>query len=531
VTRETKVGVGVSCAFLGLLAAVLSIKLREPDATTTEVPKEPEQVASATTPNDDQPEGAPGANPVGRSNPSPGNSSSPLIPEANKGSTPDPDTVPSPPMPTIIPTSVSGNPVETEPPPNPADSKTAEFVGPLQELELKELQPLSGSMPLAPPPSAVPSYLSPATSTPEPTPPPVIKPLDNKEAKQLPEPLPSPGGGVTLPPISDKTEDDTNERPMPDGTPKPDEDKTPKVRDVPHNASTTPPTASRGSFEERNEKNSKDGQDDKPVAVPAPVGHPPTGNDAAPPPLPSVTDKGPSTLPPKNTVVLPPMDVASPPSPKSADPPSIGATSATVTPPILAPVRSTPLRTIPAGAPQVESYDEEAVPVKPGDTFESISKRFYQTEAYAEALKTWNRNHPRASDALRLNGTLQPGDVLFVPPGAILEKRHGASIPNLKPLPASGAQLGDPVSSGVMQTTFDPARALPPPPAALPTYVVRSPGLKMRQIARETLNNGDLWFEVYRLNGKVSPEQPIPVGTVLLLPAGAKVPPENATAK
>jgi nucleoid-associated protein YgaU len=310
-------------------------------------------------------------------------------------------------------------------------------------------------------------------------------------------------------------------------------EKPPKARDVDHNDSTTRQTTSGGLMNEKNDKNGKDSQDDNKVIVSPPLDPPsPTPMvTAAPPPLPSVTDKGPSTLPPKNTVVLPPMDVTSLPSPKSADPPSIGATSATVTPPILAPVRSTPLRPAPGGAPQVESYDEEAVPVKPGDTFESISKRFYQTEAYAEALKTWNRNHPRASDALRLNGTLQPGDVLFVPPGAILEKRHGASIPNLKPLPASGAKLGDPVSAGVMQTTFDPARALPPPPAALPTYVVRQPGLKMRQIARETLNNGDLWFEVYRLNGKVSPEQPIPVGTVLLLPAGAKVPPENAGAK
>src|SRR5262249_5204622 len=125
-TRETKLGIGVSCAFLGLLAAVLSIKLREPDATTTDVPKEPEQVASLNPSNSDLPEGAPAANPAGRSNPLPGNSSSPLIPEENKGSTHDPDTAPSaPPMPTIIPTSVSGSPVEPEPPPNPADSKTA----------------------------------------------------------------------------------------------------------------------------------------------------------------------------------------------------------------------------------------------------------------------------------------------------------------------------------------------------------------------------------------------------------------------
>src|SRR5262249_23287421 len=151
-----------------------------------------------------------------------------------------------------------------------------------------------------------------------------------------------------------------------------------------------------------------------------------------------------------------------------------------------------------------------------------------QTDAYAEALKLWNRNHPRASDAMRADGTLQPGDTIYVPPGRILEKRHGALIPKLTPLPGAVPSGPEPAGGTVRQTTFDPARSMPPPPPALPTYVVtRREGEMMRQIARETLNNGDLWFEVYRLNGKFNPEQPVPAGTVLLLPANAKVPAAN----
>jgi hypothetical protein len=109
-----------------------------------------------------------------------------------------------------------------------------------------------------------------------------------------------------------------------------------------------------------------------------------------------------------------------------------------VTPPILAPVPSTPLPGAGGGAgaaPPVKSWDETDYVCKAGDTYRSISAHFYLNEAYAEALQLYNRNHPRASDAMRRDGTLVPGETLYIPPSGILEERHSAVIP--KPAPAA----------------------------------------------------------------------------------------------
>jgi hypothetical protein len=83
----------------------------------------------------------------------------------------------------------------------------------------------------------------------------------------------------------------------------------------------------------------------------------------------------------------------------------------------------------------VKSWDETDYVCKAGDTYRSISAHFYLNEAYAEALQLYNRNHPRASDAMRRDGTLVPGETLYIPPSGILEERHSAVIP--KPAPAA----------------------------------------------------------------------------------------------
>jgi hypothetical protein len=51
----------------------------------------------------------------------------------------------------------------------------------------------------------------------------------------------------------------------------------------------------------------------------------------------------------------------------------------------------------------------------------------------------------------------------------------------------------------------------------------------MREIARVTLGNGDRFHEIYHLNERrYRPDYAVPAGTILVLPDGARVPPEAA---
>ncbi len=76
------------------------------------------------------------------------------------------------------------------------------------------------------------------------------------------------------------------------------------------------------------------------------------------------------------------------------------------------------------------SYDELTYTCRPGDTFQKISTQFYGgREDHAEALQQYNRNHPRASDEVRLNGVLTAGETVYIPPIAILEMKHGLVTP------------------------------------------------------------------------------------------------------
>ncbi len=86
-------------------------------------------------------------------------------------------------------------------------------------------------------------------------------------------------------------------------------------------------------------------------------------------------------------------------------------------------------RTVAEPAPQVESYDEETYRCKANDTFRSISSLFYLTDKYERALQQFNRDHPLAIDLVRQNtGVLPAGQPIYIPPAHILEKKYAAFI-------------------------------------------------------------------------------------------------------
>lgn len=195
--------------------------------------------------------------------------------------------------------------------------------------------------------------------------------------------------------------------------------------------------------------------------------------------------------------------------------PPLGAPVTGISPPIAVPVPPTAPRVATSRAPQVESYDEETYLWRANDSFEAISTRFYNSKNYAQALLLFNRNHPRAAAALgKEPPALTEGQAIYIPPMRILEKQYGNAIPGYKP------------AVSAPDATRTSARSLPV--SASPQYRVQRTGEMIPLIARDTLGNSDRWSEIYQLNSRnFDPSRPLPVGTVLAMPADAKVPPEN----
>jgi hypothetical protein len=194
-----------------------------------------------------------------------------------------------------------------------------------------------------------------------------------------------------------------------------------------------------------------------------------------------------------------------------------------------------------AAPPTVESYDELAYTCKAGDSWAKVSDAFYKTDIYAVALERYNRD---LSGGQRRD-TLAAGEKIYIPPVGVLVRRHGAVIPKQDAAPSGGVPSGSvptppaaPVTPAAGSTIGSaPARITPvaassvaAPGAASGTparYVVRGSGESFRTIADLTLNNRERWGDLADLNRNINPEYQIPPGTVLTLPAGARVPPGN----
>jgi hypothetical protein len=197
--------------------------------------------------------------------------------------------------------------------------------------------------------------------------------------------------------------------------------------------------------------------------------------------------------------------------------PPLGTPAGAVAPPITASLPPAAGRTTPA-APQVESYDEETYRLRPGDSLQAVSQRFYHTDKYAQALLRFNRDHPLADRGLKTDPiTLQPDQAIYLPPTEILEKRYAGLIPDLGT--TAGALSGrearsSPVAAGVAQASAVGPKTI--------SYTVKPGGEKMWDIASRALGKGERWTQIRDLNGGYDPQFPVPAGTVLQLPADAR---------
>jgi nucleoid-associated protein YgaU len=146
---------------------------------------------------------------------------------------------------------------------------------------------------------------------------------------------------------------------------------------------------------------------------------------------------------------------------------------------------------------------------KQGDTWESISREFYNDTRYATALKSVNFNKPLTS-----------GGTVDIPPLYILKQkfqtstRTTSSSSQTSPVPGSAPNWAPPA------TTTTPAA----PSSGSQIYRVPAGGTSERELAKKYLGNEQRWMEIFNLNQHITAPDNIPAGTEVRLPMDAKLP-------
>jgi len=485
-TRETKIGLVVSCSFLCLVGLVLANKLKEmsrKQAVEESQASGPEQVAEAET---------------GPTDPFAGTVTRASVEEI-KNLDPAPDTTdgqltgvkPNPPRKEIT------TPIEPDLPPKEVedvskarprvavndDKKDTENKNEFSLDDAKKLPTGNDDLP--------PADLDDKTDKAEKE---GDKPAKDKKENDLngldevPPPLVKPGkekagdDGLAKPEKKEKGKDPAGE-----GDPVPDSD--------------APPAPPR--------KDQRVAQPPAAVEAPVSIGQPlnkgtaKESRDGFQPVKPANSDRD----------ARPPVEVTIP-ARQPVVPPSLPERE-----PAAAPIKvvTAPIRRIPvSSAPEVESFDEEVYRCKAGDSFDKISQRYYQTDKYAQALEAFNRNHPQAGDAIRQQpGNLATGQRVYIPPIAILRKRHAAVITEDGRDPSQSNPADERTSSSRPRTSSEPQDIS----SRTHEYTVSNPnGETMREIAEKLLRDANRWKEIAQLNPGFQPLLPIPATASIKLP-------------
>jgi hypothetical protein len=188
---------------------------------------------------------------------------------------------------------------------------------------------------------------------------------------------------------------------------------------------------------------------------------------------------------------------------KEPEPIPVGRPPAAAVPPV--PVAASPTR---QSSPDVVSYTEETYVANAGDSYQSISRAKYGTESYAHALYLFNRSHPLAGEEVSQGENVRPRQSIYLPPAEILQNRYAEAASGTKAGAASGVSVGT--------TSQHPATT----PRA---YHVAAGGEKLYDIAARLLGDGNRWVEIRDQNPGWNPALPIPGGTTLTVPGEARL--------
>jgi hypothetical protein len=502
-TRETRLGLLVSCSFLGLLIAVLGMKMieRTEEAAGPDVASAPNDTPpdkSETSPDKPAPPAAPPAFPrdvptkpivlTGATTPAPaangksGESMLPPLPPV----TPNPRLAsnskpgekdgargngeglpPIPAVPSSGPPPVADKTIQTPPPPAggllsgiwsqvrlPAGlaAKKAPKTGGDDKGAGKPVAKTGSDLPALPPIAPAPESKKDSDS--------------KKETAAVPPPLPP----VAPPPATSGPDTPGAEAP------------TKPLRPVA--ATPLPP-------------------------VPLPNTRPENGGSSAPPPaagdrtaVAQATGNRTPTIDVGNISVGNTGQAAAP-AVKQPEPIPVGRPPSAAVPPL--PVAASPARTT---APDVVTYTEQTYVANAGDTYASISRAKYGNEGYAQALYLFNRSHPLAGDEVQQGDAVKPRQSVYLPPAEILANRYGGVVSGPKAAAGSGVTIGT-----TSQRPGGPPR----------TYRVAAGGEKLYDIAVRLLGDGNRWGEIRDQNPGWNPALPIPAGTSLTLPADARL--------
>jgi hypothetical protein len=226
---------------------------------------------------------------------------------------------------------------------------------------------------------------------------------------------------------------------------------------------------------------------------------------------------------------FPPLDppVSPGPMPREHSLPKEDSRPGALSVPVVSPIDAGPLKPLdpPAPRPEVKiegspsqtrplpaaavghdgGYDEDLHQASSNDTYRTISRRYYEDEAYAAALEQYNKDTPRSAGYVR------------IPPIEVLMKRYPNAVPK--------GQTSPPMGNAPASLSLQSGEAAPPAPAARDyVYTVPDNGETLRDIAQKTLGNSDTWQSIHLLNPSLNPAEKVPGGTKLHMPPQARIP-------
>jgi hypothetical protein len=471
--RETKVGLAVTSTFVCLVGVVVASKLHRP-AAALELPVEESQ----------EPPGTP-----------PPASSGPVAQAA-------PNKQIDPPPPGLPPLNISGPSGPTDLPNRLPNSKGSEGKSD-SPLEIPPLPQQKAPQITSPPPAGRGAPLPPPIQIEE-------KPPSRKVAGAPPsvaDPTSPVAGGVKLDgppkidlpaPIVKAPEPTEPVSPQEKTGAAPKTSDQIKLGDPPLLVPPAPPAASK--------------TDSLPPAKVEPPAPPPPTPVASTPETPSVVPK--AALPLVKDVGTAPASSLGPPS-------KIGfGNDAMTTSAVSVPLKGGPALGAVALPPVTVRSDEEYVCKADDANFDRLGERLYGSPQYGKALLEYNRNHilmAQDSSIRRDPPLLSQGQKIRLPSKALLDAEYGRNVP------ATGAATAaPPVGLKAPVPLMDAAKGQAPA-AGLKTFHVPPSGMWVYQLAKQTLGAGLRWTEIHNLNRSIVPERLIPGGTVVYLPADAKV--------